>query len=63
MRRMRCFKEVRMNNIHPILIDRYNDAADDVIDNQRRYWKKISLVSFIQDAGIQILGFMFILPL
>ncbi len=56
-------KEVRMNNIHPILIDRYNDAADDVIDNQRRYWKKISLVSFIQDAGIQIVGFMFVLPL
>ncbi len=56
-------KEVRMNNIHPILIDRYNDAADDVIDNQRSYWKKISLVSFVQDAGIQILGFMFILPL
>ena len=56
-------KEVRMNNIHPILIDRYNDAADDVIDNQKRYWKKISLVSFVQDAGIQILGFMFILPL
>ncbi len=56
-------KEVRMNNIHPILIDRYNDAADDVIDNQKMYWKKISLVSFIQDAGIQILGFMFVLPL
>ncbi|MBE6775752.1 MAG: ABC transporter ATP-binding protein [Ruminococcaceae bacterium] len=56
-------KEVRMNNIHPILMDRYNEAADDVIDNQRRYWKKISLVSFVQDAGIQILGFMFILPL
>ncbi len=56
-------KEVRMNNIHPILIDRYNDAAEDVIDNQKRYWKKISLVSFIQDAGIQIVGFMFILPL
>ncbi len=56
-------KEVRMNNIHPILIDRYNDAADDVIDNQKRYWKKIALVSFIQDAGIQILGFMFVLPL
>ncbi len=56
-------KEVRMNNIHPILIDRYNDAADDVIDNQKKYWKKISLVSFVQDAGIQILGFMFVLPL
>ncbi len=56
-------KEVRMNNIHPILMDRYNDAADDVIANQKRYWKKISVVSFIQDAGIQILGFMFVLPL
>lgn len=56
-------KEVRMNNIHPILIDRYNDAADDVIDNQKRYWKKISAVSFVQDAGIQIVGFMFVLPL
>lgn len=56
-------KEVRMNNIHPLLIDRYNDAADDVIDNQKKYWSKISFVSFIQEAGIQILGFMFVLPL
>ena len=56
-------KEVRMNNIHPILMDRYNDAADDVIDNQKRYWKKISLVSFTQETGIQVLGFMFVLPL
>lgn len=56
-------KEVRMNNIHPLLIDRYNDAADDVIKNQRRYWKKIASVSFVQDAGIQVLGFMFVLPL
>lgn len=56
-------KEVRMNNIHPILMRRYNDAADDVIENQKKYWKKISLVSFVQDAGIQIVGFMFALPL
>lgn len=56
-------KEVRMNNISPLLIERYNDAADDVIDNQRRYWKKISLVSFVQESGIQVLGFMFALPL
>ena len=56
-------KEVRMNNIHPLLIERYNDAADDVIENQRRYWKKISLVSFIQESGIQVFGFMFALPL
>ena len=56
-------KEVRMNDIHPLLIDRYNDAADDVIANQKKYHKKISAVSFLQDAGIQDLGFMFALPL
>lgn len=56
-------KEVRMNNIHPLLMDRYNDAADDVIANQKRYHKKISAVAFLQDAGIQDLGFMFALPL
>ncbi len=56
-------KEVRMNNIQPLLMARYNDAADDVIENQKKYWKKISLTSFIQDAGVQSLGFMFVLPL
>ena len=56
-------KEVRMNNIDPLLIERYNDAADDVIENQRKYFKKITLVSFIQESGIQVLGFMFALPL
>lgn len=56
-------KEVRMNNIKPILIERYNDAADDVIDNQKKYWGKITKLYCIQDIGMQVLGFMFILPL
>ena len=56
-------KEVRMNNIHPLLMARYNDAADDVIENQKKYWQKISAVSFLQEAGVQSLGFMFVLPL
>ena len=56
-------KEVRMNNIKPLLIDRYNDAADDVVKNQKKYWSKISLFYFIQESGVQVLGFMFILPL
>ena len=56
-------KEVRINNIHPLLMERYNDAADDVIANQKRYHKKISAIAFLQDAGIQDLGFMFALPL
>ncbi len=56
-------KEVRMNNISPLLIDRYNDAADDVINNQKRYWNKISALNCTQKVGVQGLGFMFILPL
>ena len=56
-------KEVRMNNITPLLLERYNDAADDVIDNQRRYYKKISFFTGMQEIGVQGLGFMFVLPL
>ncbi len=56
-------KEVRMNNISPLLIDRYNDAADDVIDNQKKYWDKISTLNCLQTLGVQELGFLFLLPL
>ncbi len=56
-------KEVRMNDISPLLIERYNDAADDVIKNQKRYWKKIAGFYMLQESGIQIFGFMFVLPL
>lgn len=56
-------KEVRMNDISPLLIERYNDAADDVISNQKRYWKKISGYYMLQESGIQVFGFMFVLPL
>ena len=56
-------KEVRMNNISPLLIDRYNDAADDVIDNQKKYWDKISTLNCVQNIGVQNLGFLFLLPL
>lgn len=56
-------KEVRMNDIEPLLIDEYNDAADKVVKNQQKYWSKISLLYFIQEFGVQILGFMFVLPL
>ncbi len=56
-------KEVRMNNISPLLIDRYNDAADDVINNQKKYWNKISILNCVQNVGVQNLGFLFLLPL
>ena len=56
-------KEVRINNIRPLLIKRYGEAADDVTENQRRYVGKIDLIYFFQEIGVQVLGFMFILPL
>ncbi|MCH5314886.1 MAG: ABC transporter ATP-binding protein [Eubacterium sp.] len=56
-------KEVRMNNIKPLLIDRYNEAADAVVENQKKYWIKISSNYCIQETGVQVLGFMFALPL
>ncbi len=56
-------KEVRMNNIMPLLTERYNEAADDVIENQQKYVKKIDTIYFFQESGVQIIGFMFILPL
>lgn len=56
-------KEVRMNRIKPLLIKRYNEAADDVIDCQRKYVKKIDILYFIQETGVQIVGFMLVLPL
>lgn len=56
-------KEVRMNVIKPLLIKRYNEAADDVIDCQKKYVKKIDILYFIQETGVQIVGFMLVLPL
>lgn len=56
-------KEVRMNGISPLLMERYVDAADDVIDNQKRFYKKISFFNGLQETGVQGLGFMMILPL
>ncbi|MBE6720561.1 MAG: ABC transporter ATP-binding protein [Ruminococcaceae bacterium] len=56
-------KEVRMNDIKPLLLERYNDAADDVINNQIKYVRKIDFIYFFQESGVQILGFMFLLPL
>ena len=56
-------KEVRMNDIKPLLLERYNEAAQDVIDNQRKYVRKIDFIYFFQESGVQIVGFMLLLPL
>ena len=52
-----------MNGIKPLLIKRYNEAADAVTENQRKYVGKIDTIFFFQESGVQIFGFMLILPL
>lgn len=56
-------KEVKMNGIKPLLIERYNDAATAVVKNQKIFWAKISSNYCLQNLGVQIFGFMFVLPL
>ena len=56
-------KEVRMNGIEPLLVERYNDSADAVVENQKKYWKKISFFSGLQEIGMEIFSFMFLLTL
>ncbi|MCD7797099.1 MAG: ABC transporter ATP-binding protein/permease [Clostridiales bacterium] len=56
-------KEVRMNDVKPLLMKRYNKAAQDVYENQKKYVRKIDTMYFIQKTGVQIIGFMFILSL
>ncbi len=56
-------KEIRMNDIRPLLMKRYNQAADDVIRNQKKYVGKIDFIYFFQELGVQVVGFMLLLPL
>ncbi len=56
-------KEVRMNNIRPLLLQRYDDSADDVINNQKHYVSRISCFYFLQETGVQVIGFMFLMPI
>ena len=56
-------KEVRMNGIAPLLMERYDQAAEDVIACQKKYFGKITRRYLLQETGVQVLGFMFVLPM
>ena len=56
-------KEVRMNGIAPLLMERYDQAAEDVIACQKKYYGKITRRYLLQETGVQVLGFMFVLPM
>lgn len=55
--------EIRTNGIYPLLRRRFNESADDVINTQKRYVKKLDSLFFLQEFSVQVVGFMLILSL
>ena len=44
-------------------MERYDQAAEDVIACQKKYFGKITRRYLLQETGVQVLGFMFVLPM
>ncbi len=55
--------EIRTSGVYPLLRKRFKESADDVIDTQRRYVKKLDWLFFSQEFTVQVVGFMLILSL
>lgn len=55
--------EIRTSGVYPLLRKRFNESADDVIDTQRKYVKKLDWLFFAQEFTVQVVGFMLILSL
>lgn len=55
--------EIRTSGIYPLLRKRFNESADDVINTQKRYVRKLDWLFFIQEFSVQVIGFMLILSL
>ncbi len=55
--------EIRTSGIYPLLRRRFNESADDVINTQRKYIRKLDSLFFLQEFSVQVVGFMLILSL
>lgn len=55
--------EIRTSGVYPLLRRRFNESADDVINTQKRFVKKLDLLFFVQEFSVQVVGFMLILSL
>lgn len=55
--------EIRTSGIFPLLRRRFNESADEVVNTQKKHVKKLDALFFIQDAGIQSIGFVLALGL
>ena len=55
--------EIRTNGAYPLLRKRFNESANDVINTQKKYVKKLDWLFFFQEFTVQVVGFMLILSL
>ena len=55
--------EIRTSGVYPLLRRRFNESANDVINTQKRFVKKLDILFFIQEFSVQVVGFMLILSL
>lgn len=53
--------EIRTSGIFPLLRKRFNESADEVVNTQKKFVKKLDILFFIQDVGIQSIGFVLVL--
>lgn len=55
--------EIRTSGIFGLLRKRFNESADEVVNTQKRYVKKLDILFFLQDIGIRSIGFILVLGL
>ncbi len=55
--------EIRTSGIYPLLRKRFNESADEVVNTQKKFVKKLDLLFYIQDVSIQSIGFVLVLGL
>lgn len=55
--------EIRTSGIFPLLRKRFLKSADEVIETQNRYMKKLDTLFFIQEFTVQSIGFVLVLCL
>ena len=53
--------EIRTSGIFNLLRKRFNESADEVVNTQKKYVKKLDLLFFLQDTGIRAIGFILVL--
>ncbi|MBE6802153.1 MAG: ABC transporter ATP-binding protein [Ruminococcaceae bacterium] len=53
--------EIRTSGIFNLLRKRFNESADEVVNTQKKYVKKLDILFFLQDTGIRAIGFILVL--